>query len=316
MLQSYNQILDGMGDRKERFLTQLEELAQRLRQTFPSQEGVDIDQIDFRMLALEKMWNGQNELHFYVKDQRREDSKPLIDDHLTLDEDYWNWVEPSQDQLEDSADLQDMGRIEAPKALPGKVIFGATKDRKEKSVEAAINELSNRMKTKENGGNGLVPNFRIAVKAEKLVQEWMKEPPIDFSTASDEDLINYIKRQLANIGVFNKEVKPDAYRELNGKVDDLAQKDAIVAEVRGLLRKGADGKVAPEVRKYIEMVGSSYMSRPDDVLKEENKLAFLTTIVRPFHDDLLSQDANFALCEPNNLIRFICENYEQILSEN
>jgi len=191
------------------------------------------------------------------------------------------------------------------------------------SVCAAMNELARRAKPKKDGGIGLVPNFRIAVENEAEVKRWMNAFPTDFSNASDEDLTNYIKRRLGADGVFSSNMSRQQMQEFNKRAENLLPEDKtqLVHDIRECLLKDRTGKVSQQVSQFIKLIGLLYKTTDDDVRSPNNTQSFLVALAGPFTAKVqeienLEGKSNMLPIQAEKLMAFICENYEQILSEN
>lgn len=101
LMKKYDEALAKMGGRRDVFSGQLNEIAHMLEAKHrqgPPIEGVDISTIDFQLLAFEHIWANEEyrSIDAIVSDWRCDSSKPYIDDSLSIDDDFWNWNDPSQ----------------------------------------------------------------------------------------------------------------------------------------------------------------------------------------------------------------------------
>ncbi|MBS0606679.1 MAG: hypothetical protein JSR57_07000, partial [Verrucomicrobia bacterium] len=299
-VQEYDALLATVGGTKGEFYRQVNNLGESIMNEYAAKQKEknknlpnEADQqpaynFDPEMEALKAMLTDPTNrfIDGKVSGERVESDKPYIDDHFEIESDPWNWQVPNT-----------AGR----------------------SVRAAMDELLQRTKTVEEGGRGLVPNFRIAAN-ETEVKRWMVECPTNFSNASDEDLTNYIKRRLGADGVFASGMSRQQMQEFNERAANLSPEDKtkLVHDIRECLLKDRTGKISQQVSEFVKLIGLLYKKTDGDVTSSNNTQSFLVALAGPFTAKVqevenLEGKSNMLPIQTEELIAFICENYEQIL---
>lgn len=184
-------------------------------------------------------------------------------------------------------------------------------DQKIASVKAAVAELSRKMEQNKQ----FFPNFRIAADNQALVNSWMLQPPVDFSKETDANLINYIKKMNAELGLFTAEMTPKEYKNLDARTetcrdrDDATEKTTLVTSIKNFLKKDENGNVAGEVRQFIELLGKIYERTDKNANSDRNFLSFAIACVRPFCNKI----DDGTLSTYNNIVIFVIENHKEII---